>query len=73
MSLSNDIVVFAKGDTTLYEAAERYYRFENERTGENADKLTKAFFAEIERQSGVSREGIDSMAWATHPSVRWVK
>ena len=71
MSLSTEIIAFAKGDTTLYEAAERYYRFENERTSENADKLTKAFFGEIERQSGVTREGLDPNAWANHPSVKW--
>lgn len=71
MSLSNEIITFAKGDTTLYEAAERYYRFENERTAENADKLTKAFFSEVERQSGVVREGLDVGAWTNHPSVKW--
>jgi len=69
--LSNDIIMFANGNTDLYEAAERYYRFENERTGENADKLTTAFFAEIERKSGVKKDGMDVMAWANHPSVRW--
>ncbi len=71
--LSNEIIAFANGHTDLYEAAERYYRFENERTGENADKLTKAYFAEIERKSGVVREGMDVMAWANHPSVKWVR
>jgi len=69
--LSNEIIAFANGHTDLYEAAERYYRFENERTGENADKLTNAYFAEIERKSGVVREGMDVMAWANHPSVKW--
>lgn len=71
MSLSNEVITFAAGDTTLYEAAERFYRYENERTGENADKLTKAFFNEIERKSGVLREGLDGNAWAMHPSVKW--
>lgn len=71
MSLSNEIIAFASGDTTLYEAVERYYRFDNERTSENEEKLTKAFFAEIEKKSGVSREGVDAKAWAMHPSVRW--
>ena len=69
--LSNEVIAFAEGHTDLYEAAERYYRFANERTGENADKLTNAFFAEIERKSGVARTGLDPMAWANHPSVRW--
>lgn len=69
--LSNEIVAFAAGNTTLYEAAERYYKFENERTAENAEKLTKAFFAEVEAKSGVSRNGIDANAWAINPSVKW--
>lgn len=71
MSLSNEIITFAAGNTDLYEAAERYYRYENERTGANADKLTNAFFAEIERKSGVKREGLDIMAWCKNPSVNW--
>lgn len=69
--LSNDIVTFAKGNTDFYEATSRYFQFENERTADNNEKLNNAFFAEIERQSGVSREGIDQSAWAQHPSVRW--
>ena len=71
--LSTEIVAFANGNTDLYEAAERYYRFENERTAENAEKLTNAFFAEMERKSGVSRTGLDISAWTAHPSVNWVK
>lgn len=69
--LSNEIIAFAEGHTDLYEAAERYYRFANERTGENADKLTNAYFAEIVRKSGVARDGLEPMAWANHPSVKW--
>ena len=71
--LSNEIIAFANGNTDLYEAAERYYRFENERTSENEEKLTNAFFAEIESKSGVSRTGMDISAWSAHPSVKWVK
>lgn len=71
MSLSKEIIEFANGDTTLYEAVERYYRFDNERTAENSAKLDKAFFAEIERKSGISMAGLDAMAWAKHPSVQW--
>lgn len=69
--LSKEIIAFANGNTDLYEAAERYYRFENERTAENADKLTAAFFAEMEAKSGVARGNMDVTAWASHPSVRW--
>lgn len=71
--LSNEVITFAAGETKLYEAASRYFQFESERTGENTAKLDKAFFAEIERKSGVAREGMDISAWMSHPSVRWVK
>lgn len=71
MKLSNDIVNFAKGNTDFYEATSRYFQFENERTADNNEKLNNAFFAEVERQSGVAREGVDASAWAQHPSVRW--
>ncbi len=71
MALSNEIIAFAAGNTDLYEAAQRYYQFENERTGDNAEALTNAFFAEVEAKSGVKREGLDSNAWAINPSVKW--
>lgn len=73
MRLSNEIIAFANGNTDLYEAAARYFQFENERTAENSHKLNDAFFAEIERKSGVSRQGVDVSAWAIHPSVKWVR
>lgn len=69
--LTQEIVNFANGKTDLYEATQRYFQFENERTSENTEKLNKAFFAEIERLSGVSREGIDPTAWAMNPSTKW--
>ena len=72
MALSNEIIAFAAGNTDLYEAAQRYYQFENERTGDNAEALTNAFFAEVEAKSGVKSEGLDSNAWAINPSVKWV-
>ena len=68
--LSNEVIAFA-AKTDVYEAAERYYRFKDERTAENAEKLSKAFFEEIEAKSGVARAGLDSNAWANHPSVKW--
>ena len=49
----------------------RWFQFENERTAINAQKLNDAFFAEIEKKSNVSREGIDVSAWVAHPAVRW--
>lgn len=71
MKLSNEIIQFANGNTDFYEAATRYFQFKNEQTSENTEKLNKAFFAEIERKSSVTREGMDASAWANHPSVTW--
>lgn len=71
MKLSDEIVAFAAGNTDFYEAMTRYFQFENERTAENNAKLNEAWFAEVERKSGVSREGLDITAWAAHPAVRW--
>lgn len=69
--LSNEVIAFAAGNTDFYEAMSRYFQFENERTAENSNKLNDAFFAEIERKSGVSRNGMDATAWVAHPAVRW--
>lgn len=71
MRLSDEIIAFAAGNTDLYEAAARYFQFSDERTAENSCKLNEAFFAEIERKSGVSRQGVEASAWAVHPSVKW--
>ena len=71
MNLSNEIINFAAVNTDLYEAAQRYYQFENERTADNMQALTDAFFAEVENKSGVKREGLDANAWAINPSVQW--
>lgn len=71
MKLSNDIVTFANGNTDFYEAMTRYFQFENERTAEHSAKLSDAWFAEVERKSGVAREGMDATAWIAHPAVKW--
>lgn len=71
MRLSDEIVNFAAGNTDYYEAMTRYFQFENERTAENSHKLNDAFFAEIERKSGVARQGLDATAWVAHPAVKW--
>ena len=66
--LNKEVIKFAAGDTTFYEAAvDNYF---NPAPEKNA-LLNKAFFAEVERKSGVSREGLATEAWANHPSVRW--
>lgn len=65
-----EVVKFAAGNTDFYEAA--YDNYFNP-TAEKETLLNKAFFAEVERKSGVSREGLTAEAWMTHPSVQWVR
>lgn len=71
MTLANDIVLFANGNTDFYEAAVRYFSFENERTADHNKTLNDAWFAEVERKSGVKMEGVDRDAWIAHPVVKW--
>lgn len=68
MAFSNSLIKFANGDTTFYEAArDNYFN----PTAEKAELLNKAFFVEIERQSGVAREGLSLGAWTSNPQVTW--
>lgn len=68
--LPNEVIKFAANDTTFYEAAvDNYFN----PSAEKNQLLNKAFFAEIDRKSGVSREGMEAEAWMNHPSVRWVR
>ena len=67
-NLSADVVKFAAGNTDFYVAAiENYHK----PTAEQGKILDTAFFAEIEKKSGVSRSGMEAEAWMTHPSVKW--
>ena len=66
--LSTEIVKFAAGDTDFYECAVDNYL---NPTAEKKAIIQNAFFSEIERKSGVSRQGLTPEAWMTHPSVRW--
>lgn len=66
----DEVVQFAKGNTDFYEAArDNYFN----PTAEKASILNGAFFAEVERQSGVVREGLATEAWISNPQVKWVK
>ena len=67
--LTPEVVTFAAGNTDFYEAAVDNYL---NPAPEKADLLQSAFFAEMERKSGVSREGLSAEAWMSHPSVKWV-
>lgn len=66
--LTNEVVQFANGNTDFYEAAVKNY---HSPTDEQNHLVNKAFFAELERKSGVPRDGLATEAWVSHPSVRW--
>lgn len=66
--LTPEVVHFAAGNTDFYEAAiENYLK----PAPEQSKILNAAFFAEIEKKSGVAREGLAPEAWVSHPSVQW--
>lgn len=68
MAISSEITCFAKGNSDFYQAA-----LENH-LNPSADQnkiLNDAYFAEIEKMSGVTRKSMDYNAWMSNPSVRW--
>lgn len=69
--LTNEIVAFANGNVDFYEAAVQYFSDKANMTSEKGALLHKSFIAEVEKKAGVSREGLDAIAWANHPSVKW--
>lgn len=68
--LNAEIVKFANGNTDFYEAAIEHFSAK-EPSAERDALLDKAFFAEIEKKSGVKREGLAIEAWVSHPAVKW--
>ena len=73
MIMNRDLITFANGNTDFYEAAVSAVSDYNNCTLEKKDLTQTAFLAEIERKSGVSREGNDFNAWCSHPSVQWAE
>ena len=74
MSMPNEVVQFAQtngGNTDFYVAFQDYYFNRDKMDSEKHDKLQNAFFAEINAKSGVSRDGLTTEAWVSHPSVQW--
>lgn len=74
MSMPNEVVQFAQtngGNTDFYVAFQDYYFNRDKMDSEKHDKLQNAFFAEIVAKSGVSRDGLNTEAWVSHPSVQW--
>lgn len=70
MIMNKDLVAFAGDNTDFYEAAISYF-CDKKQTAENKALMQDAWFAEIERKSGVSRDGNAVDAWIAHPSVQW--
>lgn len=85
MALSNDIVAFAGTNTKFYEQFCDYHfhvsdvmngqkigQYDNNVSlSEKREKVSEAFFAEIERLSNCSRTE-NKEAWMANPMVRWV-
>lgn len=84
-NLSNELVQFSNGDTTYLTAFMDYYAHDTyNRTGnrigafseavsfdEKSDKVSKAFFSEVEKRSGVVRNALNKDSWAANPQVQW--
>lgn len=84
MALSNEIKMFAAGNTKFYEQfCDYHFHKSAEEWGRKLgsydasvalsvkhDKVNEAFFAEVERMSGMSRaDGAE--AWVAHPNTKW--
>lgn len=75
--LSKELKMFANGNLDFYIAFDEYYACKNDSTkvpsipmAEMSEKVSRAFLAEVERKSGVTREGNED-AWMANPSVHW--
>lgn len=75
--ITNELKLFAGGNTDFYVAFEEYYNCKNDSTKvpsipmyEMAEKIQRGFYNEIERLSGVSKAD-NPNAWMAHPSVQW--
>ena len=72
MLMNKDLIAFAGENTDFYEAAMSYF-CDKKQTAENKALMQDAWFAEVERKSGVSRKDNAVDAWIAHPSTQWVK
>lgn len=72
MIMNKELVQFAAGNTDFYEAAMSYF-CDKKQTAENKALMNDAWFAELERKSGVTRAGNENGAWENNPMVKWVK
>lgn len=71
MTFSKELITFAGDNLDFYTCFNDYYMNEKARTPENAEKINKAFFAELEKRSGVARTEDNANAWAANPQVQW--
>lgn len=71
MTFTNEIKTFAQGNLDFFEAFNKYYFNESERTAEHADAIQTAFFAEAEKRSGVARTAENADSWHVNPMVQW--
>lgn len=72
MIMDKNLVEFAGENTDFYEAAISYF-CDKKQSAENKALMNEAWFAEVERKSGVSRQDNAVDAWIAHPATRWVK
>lgn len=70
MLMNKDLIAFAGENTDFYEAAMSYF-CDKKQTAENKGLMQDAWFAEVERKAGVSRQDNAVDAWIAHPSVQW--
>ena len=71
INLSKEILTFAAGDTTFFEAFSDYYFNHDKMSQEQHEKIHKAFFSEIEKRSGVARTAENADSWVSNPMVQW--
>ena len=69
--LSNEIVTFAGKDNLDFYVGFSEYFTKEKKTEEDKTAINNAFFAEVERVSGVTRENLVVEAWMSNPSVKW--
>lgn len=70
MLTNKELIMFAGENTDFYEAAMSYF-CDKKQSVENKGLMQDAWFAEVERKSGVARGEGDISAWISHPSVKW--
>nr|DAL35956.1 MAG TPA_asm: hypothetical protein [Bacteriophage sp.] len=70
MLTNKELIMFAGENTDFYEAAMSYF-CDKKQGSENKALMNEAWFSEVERKSGVSRQDNAIDAWIAHPATRW--